>query len=400
MNKSGLTIFETPLGKAGLKDQHGTIVLAPEYDKILDYDDDGYIRVLKGKVYGTVDFAGNIVIPHDKGLTHLGVFYEGTTRARRKGKWGLVDIHGDDVTEFCYEEIYAHRKYGYHAIKTDGTKGILKENGTFVPENGAKPKKPKRKPKQKVSVFSEEKFNENISYFTGGWSLRPLKFCCRDTDADINVKKIYKMGTILRSGDYLMATDRLLRSVHRTRFLIASVELFNSKEKLEFEEDYRERGRLDEVMRRMAKYEGIVLMRNAFFMVMDVFTYACVTQVVLLQLPIGAITAAKKFGVDLTQIKAYGPEHKSLKEFARNDLKRKMGQEIHGHSLADKWVERMWQPVGLTADLKPEDLAIDESGEGDDFVDSHYWKFRSDYEWTDSALTVEEWREVDEETET
>ena len=57
MNKSGLVIV-TENGLYGLEDDKGQRVVPCEYDKILDYDDDGYIRLLKGEVYSTITIKG------------------------------------------------------------------------------------------------------------------------------------------------------------------------------------------------------------------------------------------------------------------------------------------------------------------------------------------------------
>lgn len=133
MNKSKFVIVRNESGKAGLMNEQGDQIAACIYDDILDYDDDGYIRVLKDGIYGTLDIKGNIAIPHSKKLTHLGVFYSGTARAQKNGMWGLVNEYGEDETEFCYKEIKAHRKWGYSATREDGVEGTLTEDGIFSP---------------------------------------------------------------------------------------------------------------------------------------------------------------------------------------------------------------------------------------------------------------------------
>ncbi len=130
MNKSGYVIV-IENGLYGLEDAEGRKVVPCEYDKILDYDDDGYIRLLKGDVYSTITIKGKAVIPLSKGLTHLGVFWEGTARAKKGDGWGLVDEQGNAVTPFTYTLIAAHRNNGYFAIDEDGVKGWLLEDGQF-----------------------------------------------------------------------------------------------------------------------------------------------------------------------------------------------------------------------------------------------------------------------------
>ena len=88
MNVTGFVIVYNDAGQAGLQDKDGKLVVPCQYDKILDYDDDGYIRVLKGDVYGTLEWNCQEVIPHSLGLTHLGVFYEGTASAVKNRQVG------------------------------------------------------------------------------------------------------------------------------------------------------------------------------------------------------------------------------------------------------------------------------------------------------------------------
>ena len=130
MNKSDFIIVYDG-DYAGLQTKSGRVVLPCEYDDILDYDDDGYVRFIKDKIYGTVDLQGNVCIPLSAKLTHLGVFHKGTARARIDDKWGLVDVNGKHITDFVYKSINAHRKYGYSVVTLDDRKGILTENGAF-----------------------------------------------------------------------------------------------------------------------------------------------------------------------------------------------------------------------------------------------------------------------------
>ncbi len=134
MNKSGFTIIKE--GKLyGLVDEDLKVVVPCEYDNILDFDDDGYIRLIKGDVYSTINLKGEEAIPLSKGLTHLGVFWGGTARAKIGEGWGLVDEMGDAVTDFTFTQINAHgkNKNGYFAIDADGVKGWLLEDGEFCP---------------------------------------------------------------------------------------------------------------------------------------------------------------------------------------------------------------------------------------------------------------------------
>ena len=148
---SSLTIISKG-GAYGLQDEKGDIVVPCIYTNILDFDGDGYIRVLKDEVYGTIDLNGNIVIPHSLGLTHLGVFHQGAARARNAEGWGLVDEKGKFLTPFTYRHINAHMKSGgYTAYDANDVKGFLSDSGEFTPLTPDATKKyPKRSKKFKT----------------------------------------------------------------------------------------------------------------------------------------------------------------------------------------------------------------------------------------------------------
>lgn len=456
MNRTGYVIFHEK-GKAGLKDADGHVVLPAVYDKILDYDDDGYIRVLKGDVYGTVDLEGKEVIPHSIGLTHLGVFHLHTAWAMKDGRWGLVDEKGNAVGAFDYALMGAHRKWGYTVTTLDGQLGIVNEKGVFTPS--VQPHKPAPAPKplypdsydippsfykgfavchqqDKYGIlktdgtylfpmvytainwndfkkmdcwFAEDERTCYLLYPNGtrkmylksqaeraplgigkipdkeisnditeeqlewslsepkdilvlypktvdtksfyaslkewtGYCFSPLQFYYRDTDAPIDVDKVYKKGSVIRCGAEMEVTQKLLRPVHKLRFMVASPGLLNI-------EDFPTR---DGKELEASAYEECVIGRNLYFIVMDVYHYAGMVQVLLLQLPHDAIAFARKYHIkiSLKSLSAIGPDDTPLVQYARHDLQIKSAEPVHGHSLSDKWVRKMWQPIGMDENLK------------------------------------------------
>lgn len=466
MNKTGYVIFHEN-GKAGLKDAHGHVILSAEYDKILDYDDDGYIRVLKGNVYGTVDFEGHEVIPHSLGLTHLGVFHLHTARAMKAGRWGLVDEKGCSVGTFNYALMGAHRKWGYTVTTLDGQQGVVDEKGNFTPSTTKAPahtatnkplypdkydyppsfykgfavchrhgkygilkhdgtylfpmvyaainwndfKKEDRwfaeddracyllypdgsrkiylksqaeraplgigkipdkeidkniteeqlewvlaEPKDILTLHPKipiaEKFFDGLREWTGR-TFDPLNFYYRDTDAPIDVDKIYKKGKIIRCGTEMEVTQKLLRPVHKLRFMVASPRLFRT-------DDYptRNRKELED-----SPFEDYVIGRNLYFIVMDVFHYADMVQVLLLQLPHDAVAFARQQHIKIKpqSLKAVGPDDEPLVQFARHNLQIKASKPVHGFSLSAKWVKKMWQPIGLDENLAPVSIRSDKT---------------------------------------
>lgn len=504
MNRTGYVIFHEK-GKAGLKDADDHVVLPAVYDKILDYDDDGYIRVLKGDVYGTVDLQGQEVIPHSIGLTHLGVFHQHTARAMKDGRWGLVDEKGNAVGAFDYALMGAHRKWGYTVTTLDGQQGIVNEKGVFTssvqphkPAPATKPLYPdsydippsfykgfavchqqgkygilktdgtylfpmvytainwndfkkmdcwfaederacyllypggtrkmylksqaERAPlgigkipdKEISNDITEEQLEWNLSepkdilvlypktvdtksFYASlkewtGYYFSPLQFYYRDTDAPIDVDKVYKKGSVIRCGAEMEVTQKLLRPVHKLRFMVASPELLNI-------EDFPTRNRKE---LETSPYEECVIGRNLYFIVMDVYHYAGMVQVLLLQLPYDAIVFARKYHIkiSLKSLSAIGPDDTLLVQYARHDLQIKSAEPVHGHSLSDKWVRKMWQPIGLDENLnpvsnKPEELVFAEKSTHNEQIwvrrandECGYWNETSCLKHTTNTLKV------------
>ncbi len=193
MNKSGYIIMSEGTHKVGLQAADGRVILPCIYDKILDYDDDGYIRVLKGEVYGTIDLEGNWAIPHSEGITHLGVFHQGTARARKGENWGLVDEEGKEVTAFAYKSINACYNNEYKATTLNGVYGTLTTDGQFTESK----KQPKSKNKPRYQVVRTFR-NDVAPAYT--WDRKWIF-----VDRDLNRCSEYEylsMDPVLRHGIY------------------------------------------------------------------------------------------------------------------------------------------------------------------------------------------------------
>ena len=99
--------------------------------------------------------------------------------------------------------------------------------------------------------------------------------------------------------------------------------------------------------------KGSIIHPNTYFIVEDVYCYAGVTQVLLLQVPIEAVNLAKKYSVDLSAVifeDRYGDD---FCDIARRDLQKKLATMVHGKSLSDYWINMMYQPIGLDSDMNP-----------------------------------------------
>lgn len=568
MNKSDFIIVYK--GKfVGLTTQSGEEVLPCDYDKIPDYDDDGYIRFIKDGVYGTVNLKGEVCIPLSKQLTHLGVFHKGTARAQRNNCWGLVDTQGEEVTGFVYESMNAHYKNGYKVVTMEGVKGWLTEDGKFTAFSKQSKPKPlysyiatyrnhvapaiaqngkwvfidenkqrindieywsmdhvlrqgiyhvakgpnaygianfegiplinewydhpckfdqgfavcdikrqdeegndiilddgqpayyygvlnlegkylfppvysslhwnnyhekdcwfaedeewayllfpdgKRRTYRKSEIsydgilecipesaldhyikgetanledkpqlisayyyklFDDQIFKRRLSPWMGGW-FKPLLFYYRDTDAEIDVAKLYKPGKFIRTDSDLLVSQKLMKPVHKIRFLIAACELYLTYPESTTRE---ERGK---------NHSRFMIPAYSHFLVIDVQKIAGVTQVVLLHIPHGAMMLAKRFKLRSSLFKPVDEDGNQLKKAALLDLNKKYNECVHGHSLNETWCQAMYQPVGCDSQFKLNPLIMQTYVTWEGFSEDNYYKLFSlgdrDKEWEESLF--------------
>ena len=367
MNKSDFVIVHQ--GKhVGLTTAEGVEILPCEYDQIPDYDDDGYVRFIRSGYYGTVDLDGKVAIPLSLELTHLGVFHQGTARARKDGLWGLVDPHGQSITGFIYASMNAYYKYGYSVVTQEGQHGWLNAKGVFkpsgkpkveppTPDPVPKPEPPKVvppkvvPPKPKFTVvathdytyFNTPKFLAKLDDWMGS-ILYPLDFYYRDTDAEVDVEQCYKPGHFIRIDSDLYLTQKLLRPVHKLRYLIAASSVISTQQ--------RTRNAVAPPPSEGLEYK---LPAYSHFLVVDVQRYAGTTQVVLLHFPHGAMLLAQQYGISASNFKPKGRDYLSLKEAARRDLLMRCAESVYGYSLQSRFTNLMQQPVGCdsTSSLLP-----------------------------------------------
>lgn len=222
-----------------------------------------------------------------------------------------------------------------------------------------------------VNKFDKDKF---LSYLDLKIEphYRPLQIYYRDTDAEFSVKKLYKRGTVLRAGINMEVTQKLLRPVHRVRFIIASYGLVNV-------EVYKRRCN-EEI-----PFEEFVVHKNDAFMVMDVTELGGVTQILLYHLPLEVLLIAKEHHVKWNDLAPTMPDSTPLVAYAREDLSMKMSEPVHGHSISDKWVKKMYHPVGLDGDMKPFALKRAEerlySEDRKMLLDGFHQEVTHDYDW-------------------
>ena len=410
LKKSGFVIINLGAHQVGLHDAEGQELLPCVYDEVLDYDEDGYIRFLRDGVYATIDLQGKICSPLDRGLTHLGVFHQGTARARRANQWALVRPDGEAVTPWVYGSItaYRYKTKDYRAYKAPEGKGRLTPQGEFTPDAPPQPQpapqpvpkpnpapkpapqpapkpepkpvpKPKPTPKPKPKpvpkpkqVFDVEAFVLRLKYMMKV-GYQGCSFYYLDTDAPIDVKKIYKKGRILQAGRYIDVTDHLGRPVCRTRFLIVSPKLPTSKELTD------NRGKPADC----PPFKGHLISPEQVFLVRDVYSYAGVTQVLLYRCPRAAMRLIQQHHIAPNALKLTDSELEPLHLVARHDLERCLGEVVHGISLSPYWQKQMFLPPGLDADFEPVPVQLEPTAPATGLTEfyNRFYLFEGEYGW-------------------
>ncbi|MCD8207908.1 MAG: hypothetical protein LUD72_08235 [Bacteroidales bacterium] len=189
----------------------------------------------------------------------------------------------------------------------------------------------------KVPIDGIELLNRIIN-----WIFPGQQFFYRDTDAPLDVKSIYHEGNVIRAGFFIDVTTKLLRPVHKTRFIIASAHAAMLC-------------RIDDLCENNPKVRewGLCTLHyNSYFKVMDVYEKDGVTQVFLMHIP---ETAVRAFGNGSLMVDFRfddGSQEEMLVDMARKSLDEKLTMEVHPRSLDEVFVSRMYHPVGLDNDFK------------------------------------------------
>ncbi len=205
-----------------------------------------------------------------------------------------------------------------------------------------------------LSVFDTSKFESAmLKYIDEDYTPRDyLQVYYRDTDATFDIDANYKVGQVLRAGDFMEATKKLGRPVHKVRFMIIATTLFSIKEYMDLQDNRN--------LPNPFPFQENIIHRNSYFVVVDIFRYAGKTQILLLKIPHGAYVLADRHGWKFDQIDENSDINcLTLSEYARKDFKDKMQFPVHGHSLDEAWSKAMYQPIGLNKSMMPVDLAPD-----------------------------------------
>lgn len=309
----------------------------------------GYYEVECGIKHNIMRPDGTLVLKewtHDVyDIDSHGYFIFGNTIAKTKTTptrylRGIAHINGDIIFPPIFEKVYEFdEENGWYG--EIGTKPyILTQNGSVIDPEGA------HLP-QKIEIDDKSFFESLLN-----WVLPGLQFYYRDTDAIADASLYYQKGQTLRAGFFVDVTTKLLKPLHKTRFIIASAhaaQLFEMKGLVRENPD-------------VGRWNLTTLHFNSYFKVMDIYSTPQCTQVFLLHIP---PSAALLLGdTDFNFIDQVKGNKQSLTDLARQSLDEKLHMDYHARSFDDALCKRMEAPIGLDADMKPYPLApAIESGE-------------------------------------
>lgn len=344
-----------------LVDYHGNCI-SDRYNYI-EPAGEGFYMVEKGTRHNIMRRDGSLVLkewPHRVWKVSNGYFQiENTIRKTKTTPTryvaGVAHVNGVIVFPMIFESVrsFADPDDANMLAKKDGQPFVIHSGALFDPQKRHYP--PKSEP-DKLGKFFEQIVN---------WILPGLQLFYRDTDADIDVERMYPVGKVLRTGFYTSVSTKLQRPAQKTRFLIASAHaaLLCSDEN----------GNVNETglsfCPRAEEWRHAVISKNAWLKVLDVYKVGETTQIFMIQIP---ETAAMFMGDNETIfnfINEAGGSGTTLVEIARRSLDDKMKQLVHPRSTDTDWVALMSHPIGYTLKGQPYSLAPDYTLDEDPFSD-------------------------------
>lgn len=367
-----------PDGPAGLKDRTGRWVVHPDlgFRSFSDYDDglmvafkshddgygwtlidyhgnvisdrynyiqsngEGFFRVEKGAKQNVMRRDGSLVLkewPHRVGRIFNGYFVIGKTLRKTKTTptrylHGIAHISGIVVLPLARNNIMHEGEGAQFQITEENGETMLTISGALITPHGTH--YPKRGFGGMVGEFMEEFMQ---------WTLPGLQFYYRDTDAPIDVEKMYPLGKVFRTGFYATVSTLLQRPVHKTRFLIASAHvalLCSDSEGHRNAEGLRYSPRAEE-------WRQGLLHRNSWMKVIDVYRTPEVTQILLLQIPESGYKIPAASEALAQFIQGHVGNGINIVELARRSLDEKLGMEVHPRSRDHDLMELMHRLPGF-----------------------------------------------------
>lgn len=122
-NKAAVIIAVDKAGKAGLYGYDGSCIMPCECDRIRGFSSDGTSAAKKDGKYGLLDRTGRWIIPAE--YEDIENMSEGLAGAKKDGKWGFLDDKNEWVITPSYNQVYRSFNNGYAVILTEDYKYFL-----------------------------------------------------------------------------------------------------------------------------------------------------------------------------------------------------------------------------------------------------------------------------------
>lgn len=242
---------------------------------------------------------------------------------------GLAHVNGTIIFPIAFEKVYwGNEEHKFLTAELEGKTVILGlDGGMYDLQKAHLPKK--------LTIDFEDYIEKFVN-----WTLPGLQFFYRDTNAEIDVDRSYKIGEVIKAGMFMDASVKLLKPAHKTRFILASA---HAAVPCAVEE-------ICENDPNVKKWGLATFHPNSYFKVLDIYRLDGVTQILLLHIPESAARLFAKNKILFNFINDNPVNPMNLVEMAHESLNTKMRDEVHPRSLEHQFVERMHRPVGLDED--------------------------------------------------
>ncbi len=116
--------------KFGCIDRKGNIIIQPTWDCILQGDKNKQLLVEKDSLYGFIDSKGQIIIKPQ--FQDAELFSEGLAAVSNGKKYGFINLKGDTVIPFLYDETFMGFNNGLSDVTLNDSCGYINKQGKII----------------------------------------------------------------------------------------------------------------------------------------------------------------------------------------------------------------------------------------------------------------------------
>lgn len=335
--------------KWGLIDPDGNHLTEFKYYEISPLADGLYRVRIKTKQYNFLRPDGTHLFPYNFSFINefdergYAIFFNEPSKKEKevnpeaKTLYGIAHISGIIVFPPIYEHIaLVENESNDVYFAYIGHQGYyLFQNGSVIDANLLAAE---RKNAERAAFFTKitKRFvmSKSLVESVLNWTLPGLTLFYRDTQTDIDVESLYKVGDIFRAGEHIEVTPMLYKPTGNVRYIIASSHTAA----------WYEHPMNVQQVPKIAEWQLHYIHRNSYFKVMDIYKVGEVTQIFLLHIPYRGIGL---FLGDTLMNFVADENGTSLIDVARASLDNKVTMDPHPTSLDVDWVKRTKNLVGI-----------------------------------------------------